>query len=74
MAMRKVSLAIHKHLQLVLSKYYLEGESYKEIAEKEETTVSTIKMRIFRARRIFKKMFDLKNNSENIRHEEVKIY
>lgn len=63
-----------KHLQLVLSKYYLEGESYKEIAEKEQTTVSTIKMRIFRARRMFRKLFDLKNNSENLKQEEVKIY
>lgn len=63
-----------KHLQAVLSKYYLEGESYKEIAEKEETTISTIKMRIFRARRIFRKLFDLKNNNENLKHQEVKIY
>lgn len=64
-----------RHLQKVLNMYYLDGESYKNIAKKENTTISTIKMRIFRARKLFKKILFLSNNDEGLyRRQEVKIY
>lgn len=46
---------IPSHLNGVLKKYYLEDKSQKEIAEEENVSVATIKMRIFRAKKAFKR-------------------
>lgn len=63
------------HLQKVLNMYYLDGESYKNIAKKENTTISTIKMRIFRARKLFKKLMFLKGDNGGLyKGQEVKIF
>lgn len=41
--------------QGVLQKYYLEDKSQKDIANEENVSVATVKMRLFRAKREFKK-------------------
>jgi len=45
-----------KHLGRLLTLYYLEDKSYKNIAEIEDVSMSTLKMRLFRAKRLFKKI------------------
>jgi len=47
-----------EHLKTVLSQYYLEDKSYKSIAKDENISIPTLKMRLFRAKRIFKKLMD----------------
>lgn len=49
-----------EHLRSVLRRYYLEDKSYRTIAEEEKISISTLKMRLFRAKKIFKKL-----NAEN---------
>lgn len=46
------------HLQAVLKKYYLEDKSQKSIAEEEKVSVTTIKMRLFRAKKVLRKILD----------------
>lgn len=52
----KTLVKMPKHLQGVLKKYYLEDKSQKDIAQEEKVSVATVKMRLFRARRSFKKI------------------
>jgi len=49
------------HLQDVLKKYYLEDKSQKEISEEEKLSVTAVKMRLFRAKRLFKKIIEQNN-------------
>lgn len=44
------------HLRSVLEHYYLEDKSYQAIAHEEGITISTLKMRLFRAKKLFKKI------------------
>jgi len=46
------------HLGSVLKRYYLEDKSYRTIAQEENISIPTLKMRLFRAKRIFKKLID----------------
>lgn len=48
------------HLRSVLRRYYLEDKSYRTIADEEKISIPTLKMRLFRAKKIFKKI-----NKEN---------
>ena len=48
------------HLRIVLERYYFEDKSYQSIAEEEQISIPTLKMRLFRAKRLFKKL----NNNE----------
>lgn len=50
------------HLRSVLERYYLQDKSYKTIAMEEQISIPTLKMRLFRAKKLFKKL----NNGENI--------
>lgn len=43
------------HLKSVLHSYYLEDKSYKTIANEEKISIPTLKMRLFRAKRLFRK-------------------
>ncbi len=43
---------------LVLRKHYLEDKPYQIIANEQRTTVSAVKMRMFRAKKLFKKASD----------------
>ena len=45
-----------EHLGRLLKFYYLEDMSYQDIATREEISMSTLKMRLFRAKRLFKKL------------------
>jgi len=50
------------HLQDVLKKYYLEDKPQKQIAEEEGVSIVSIKMRLFRAKRMFKKIIEKDKN------------
>lgn len=50
------------HLQGVLKKYYLEDKSQKEIAQEEGVSTVAVKMRLFRAKRLFKKIIEENKN------------
>lgn len=43
-----------EHLQSVLRRYYLEDKSYKTIAKEEKISIPTLKMRLFRAKKLFR--------------------
>ncbi|MDP3901737.1 MAG: RNA polymerase sigma factor [bacterium] len=45
-----------EHLARVLKLYYLEDKSYRDICEMEKITTATLKMRLFRAKRLFQKL------------------
>jgi|SRR3989338_440150 len=45
-----------EHLRSVLHRYYLEDKSYRTIAEEEKISIPTLKMRLFRAKKMFKKI------------------
>src|SRR3989344_6067186 len=47
-----------EHLGQPLRRYYFEDMSYEYIAKKEKISISTLKMRMFRAKRMFKKLLD----------------
>ncbi|MST04233.1 MAG: RNA polymerase sigma factor [Candidatus Pacebacteria bacterium] len=53
---RRVIERMPKHLGRLLEFYYFEDLSYEDIAKKEGISVSNLKMRLFRAKRIFKKL------------------
>lgn len=38
--------------------YYFEGKSYQDIAAEQRISLSSLKMRLFRARRLFRKVFE----------------
>lgn len=44
------------HLASVLKLYYLEDKSYKEICKIEKISIATLKMRLFRAKRLFQRL------------------
>ena len=45
-----------EHLRTVLERYYMEDKSYRTIADEEGISISTLKMRLFRAKKMFKKL------------------
>ena len=55
-AVSAVLTKMPEHLGRLLKLYYLEDRSYKDIATIEKISMSTLKMRLFRAKRMFKKM------------------
>jgi len=44
------------HLRTVLKSYYMDDKSYRTIADEEGISISTLKMRLFRAKKMFKKL------------------
>jgi len=44
------------HLGYLLNLYYLQDKSYKDICRSEKITMTTLKMRLFRAKRLFKSL------------------
>lgn len=44
------------HLRSVLARYYIEDKSYKTIAKEENISIPTLKMRLFRAKRVFREL------------------
>lgn len=55
-AVLKVLNYLPRHLRVVLSKYYIDDKPQKIIAKEEGVSLNTIKMRLFRARKMFKKI------------------
>ena len=49
---------VPEHLATVLHAYYFEDKSYETIAQEHNISIPTLKMRLFRAKRIFKKLAD----------------
>ncbi len=52
---------LHKmpdHLSTPLRIYYFEDKAYEDIAKTEKISISTLKMRMFRAKRLFKKLME----------------
>ncbi len=47
-----------EHLGRVMKLYYLEDKSYDDIAKLEGITLTTLKMRLFRAKRLFRKLME----------------
>ena len=45
-----------EHLGRLLKLYYLDDMSYQDIADAEKISMSTLKMRLFRAKRLFRKL------------------
>ncbi len=45
-----------EHLGRILGLYYLEDKSYKDICKIEKISMTTLKMRLFRAKRLFKSL------------------
>jgi len=55
-AVKEVIGRMPEHLARVLKLYYLEDKSYADICKLEKISVPTLKMRLFRAKRLFKKL------------------
>ena len=47
---------VPEHLRTVLEAYYFEDKSYQTIAEEHNISIPTLKMRLFRAKKVFKKL------------------
>lgn len=58
----KVLGKMPEHLGRPLKMYFLEDKSYKTIAAEEKISIPTLKMRLFRAKRLFKKVNDQGEN------------
>jgi RNA polymerase sigma-70 factor (ECF subfamily) len=55
-AVKKVIEMMPEHLARVLKLYYLDDKSYADICKTEKISIPTLKMRLFRAKRIFQKL------------------
>jgi len=55
-AVEKVINSMPEHLSRVLKLYYLDDKSYADICKIEKISIPTLKMRLFRAKRLFKKI------------------
>lgn len=56
LAVESVVKNMPEHLARVLKLYYLEDKSYADICGVEKISIPTLKMRLFRAKRLFKKL------------------
>lgn len=50
------------HLRTVLERYYFHDQSYRDIADAEGISIPTLKMRLFRAKKLFRKLNDGTNH------------
>jgi len=55
-AVAEVIARMPEHLARVLKLYYLEDKSYRDICKAEKISIPTLKMRLFRAKRLFEKL------------------
>lgn len=53
-----------EHLGKVLKSYYIEDKSYRTIAQEEKISIPTLKMRLFRAKKLFRKL-NIDNKDES---------
>ncbi|MBI3420558.1 MAG: sigma-70 family RNA polymerase sigma factor [Candidatus Sungbacteria bacterium] len=57
-AIAKTLAQMPEHLRLVMEAYYFQDKSYQTIAHEQQISIPTLKMRLFRAKRVFKKLTD----------------
>ncbi len=57
-AIERVIKKLPEHLARPLHIFYFEDKPYEEIAKSEGISLSTLKMRMFRAKRLFRKLMD----------------
>ncbi len=50
---------VPEHLRSVLEAYYFEDKSYQTIAQEHDISIPTLKMRLFRAKKVFKRLSNL---------------
>ena len=62
-AVAGVLIQMPPHLQSVLKRYYFEDKSYRTIAEEENISIPTLKMRLFRAKKLFRSL--IQNNVDH---------
>lgn len=55
-AVKEVIEKMPEHLARVLKLYYLDDKSYADICKLEKISIPTLKMRLFRAKRLFEKL------------------
>jgi len=55
-AVAEVIAKMPEHLARVLKLYYLEDKSYADICKMEKISIPTLKMRLFRSKRLFEKL------------------
>lgn len=60
-----VLVQMPEHLGKVLKSYYIEDKSYRTIAQEEKISIPTLKMRLFRAKKLFRKLNPNKKNDES---------
>lgn len=51
-----VLVKMPEHLRSVLVRYYFQDQSYQMIAKEEKISIPTLKMRLFRAKKLFRKL------------------
>ena len=56
---------IPKPLARLVSLYYIEDKSYKQIAEKESLTIPALKMKLFRAKKILRDLYKKSDDNNN---------
>ena len=61
----KILQKMPEHLGRPLKMYFLEDKSYKTISAEEKISIPTLKMRLFRAKRLFRKVSDQEENLLN---------
>lgn len=66
-SIRSVIGKMPSHLASVLQAHYLDGKSYEDIVREQNITLAALKMRMFRARQMFKKQFELEASFKNER-------
>jgi RNA polymerase sigma-70 factor (ECF subfamily) len=62
---QKVLADLPDDLGAVLAKHYLEDKAYEVIAREDGVTIPSIKMRLWRARKAFKKLLETRDSSIN---------
>ncbi|MBI2054988.1 MAG: RNA polymerase sigma factor [Candidatus Sungbacteria bacterium] len=63
MLIERVLVDMPEDLARVLRRHYLEDKAYETIAGEDKTTIASIKMRLYRARKQFKKLADTSRGS-----------
>jgi RNA polymerase sigma factor (sigma-70 family) len=55
-----------EHLRSVLYSYYIEDKSYKTIAKEQKISIPTLKMRLFRAKKVFRKLNEERDSKAEV--------
>lgn len=64
---------LSEDLSRILRKHYLEDKAYETIAEEDGTTIAAVKMKLYRARKAMKKLFDRAGGSTKVEADKMAI-